>query len=431
MAELTSQSRRVVFVDDEYRQQNPKKRHAERACDDCRRKKKRCAHQPDLSGSPTSQGVDNDSERVRTSPLQQPKAAGVSGDGGGISSGRKDEGSPTNRRSYQRFIGDLNPERELRSPQHGRESVGVWHSEDADASDLPTRSSASSGLPPSNLFHHCSQLTRRLLLPIMDDQFQSFRPPEHHLRAMEQFYFDNVHPILPAVDEAIYRGSPTTSPLHVLQSQALCLAVHTNPAVREHLFLNPHHNLLTPEEFARTLLGSMRLHIELALTTDKAVLIRTLATMSLFGYTRDALELTCQFFVRAVHLSFTVGLHLDRTQDRDDPALDGLFCYVWAIDRLHAAMQGRPVIMQQHDMPVTPMHRAKGQPAGLRVFVRLATLLDRVIDLYRPTSSELEIPAADFPSYEDVLSECEALDMSIQCMGKIGKLDGEFSSHYS
>jgi hypothetical protein len=262
----------------------------------------------------------------------------------------------------------------------------------------------------------------------MDDQFQSFRPPEHHLRAMEQFYFDNVHPILPAVDEAIYRSSAITSPLHVLQSQTMCLAVHTNPAVREHLFLSPHQDRLTPEEFARTLLGSMRLHIELALTTDKAVLIRTLATMSLFAYTRDALELTCQFFVRAVHLSFTVGLHLNRAQDRDDPALDGLFCYVWAIDRLHAAMQGRPVIVQQHDMPVTPMHRAKGQPAGLRVFVRLATLLDRVIDLYRPTSTELEIPAADFPSYEDVLSECEALDMPTHCLGKIENLGEQLLS---
>ena len=262
----------------------------------------------------------------------------------------------------------------------------------------------------------------------MDDQFQSFRPPGHHLRAMEQFYFDNVHPILPAVDESIYRSSSITSPLYVLQSQALCLAVHTNPAVRQNLFLSPHQDLLTPEEFARTLLGSMRLHIELALTTDKAVLIRTLATMSLFAYTRDALELTCQFFVRAVHMSYTVGLHLKRAQDHEDHALDGLFCYIWAIDRLHAAMQGRPVIMQQHDMPVPPMHRAKGQNAGLRVLVRLATLLDHVIDLYRPTSTELEIPAADFPSYEDVLSECEALDMPTHCMGKIKQLDGRLSS---
>jgi hypothetical protein len=83
--------------------------------------------------------------------------------------------------------------------------------------------------------------------------------------------------------------------------------------------------------------------------------------------------------------------------------------------------------MQQHDMSVTPMHRAKEQNAGLRVFVRLATLLDRVIDLYRPTSTELEIPAAEFPSYEDLLSECEALDMPTHCMGKIGKLGGVLS----
>ena len=107
-------SRRVVFVDDEYRQQNLKKRHAERACDDCRRKKKRCAHQPNLSGSLAAHSV-------RASPVQQPGLAGVSGDSSGIGSGTSDGASPASKRSYPRFIGDLNPERELRSPQHGRD----------------------------------------------------------------------------------------------------------------------------------------------------------------------------------------------------------------------------------------------------------------------------------------------------------------------
>ncbi|KYG40647.1 hypothetical protein M433DRAFT_160120 [Acidomyces richmondensis BFW] len=157
------------------------------------------------------------------------------------------------------------------------------------------------------VFYHCSQLTRRLLLPIIEEQCLAIRPPEA--------YF--------------------------VQWNSVCLAVHTNPAVRDHLWLSAYNGLLLPAEFGRKLLGAMRLNIELALTTDRAVLIRTLAIMSLFAYTRDALELHCYF----------------------------------------------------------------------RVFVRISALLERAIELYRPNCTSIKIPTSDFPSFEDVLGECEALKL--------------------
>jgi len=48
MSHKSNPLRAVIFVDDEYRQSHPKKRPAERACHDCRRKKKRCEHGLDL-----------------------------------------------------------------------------------------------------------------------------------------------------------------------------------------------------------------------------------------------------------------------------------------------------------------------------------------------------------------------------------------------
>lgn len=406
--------RRVVFVDDEYQRRQSTKRAAGSACDSCRRKKKRCAHALPLPGAELRDGA----QAVSPTAAQQHHDVAAGTSSGQTPLSTPAEGSSTASRPYARFIGDLNPESELRGPQCSKNSVGVWHVEEHEGPDHARRTSAWNDTLSGSLFQHCSQLTRRMLLPIMEDQCLGPRPPEHHLQVLERFYFENVHPILPAVDQAVYQSAPPGSPHHVLQVQTLCLAVHTNPAVQDRLYLGAQDGLLAPAEFGRKLLSSMRLHMELAYTTDKALLIRTLATMSLFAYTRDSLELTCQFFVRAVHMSLTLGLHLQRAPDRDDPALDCLFCYVWAIDRLHAAMQGRPVMIHERDLPVLPMQRAKDQSPGLKVFVRLAALLDCVIDLYRPRSTAREVSSEHFPSFEDVLLECEALALPNQLLGE-------------
>jgi len=160
------------------------------------------------------------------------------------------------------------------------------------------------------------------------------------------------------------------------------------------------------------------MNIELALTLDKAILIRILCTMSLFGYTREAPELSSQFFVRAVHLSFTLGLHHHSDSNGENQRLDGLFCYVWSVDRLHAAMQGRPVIIHERDMSVTPVERSREQLPGHRVFVKIAALLDKVIALYRPNCVDTEIPMAEFPLYEDILADCDGLELPSRITGR-------------
>jgi hypothetical protein len=321
--------------------------------------------------------------------------------------------------TYVRFIGDLNPEAELLSgsPEAAKQiknSVGVWHS------GGPGKDSGvdSSPFSATSLCSHFSPLTRQLLVPIMNEQCLDVFPPEQDLQALETFFFANICPILPAVDEAKYRTRSLHSPDRILQAQAICLMVHTNIAVRKHLILPGQATPLTPTAFALRLLGAMRFNIELALTTDKAVLIRTLTAMSLFAYGRETLELTSQFFVRAVHMAYTVGLHHQRGKDdKDREELDGLFCYIWSIDRLQAAIQGRPVIMHEQDMPIPPTERLKNQSPELQVLTRISIILEKVIALYRPRAQERELPSEQLPSFEEILSDCSGLQISTRCMG--------------
>lgn len=399
-----------------------------RACLDCRRKKKRCIHhgtaaqsrESPQAASPGNASASDLSRPDPSSDVQRPHRSPRSTQDFSTHAERTGAmGADRQDMTYVRFIGDLNPERELLSgsPEAVKQiknSVGVWHP-DSSGKDSGVDSSPFSA---TSLCSHFSPLTRQLLVPIMNEQCLDVLPPEQDLQALETFFFANIFPMLPAVDEAKYRARSLHSPDRILQAQTICLMVHTNIAIRKHLKLAGQDAPLSPTAFALRLLGAMRFNIELALTTDKAILIRTLTAMSLFAYGRETLELTSQFFVRAVHMAYTVGLHLQRGKDdKDREELDGLFCYVWSVDRLQAALQGRPVIMHEQDMPITPTERLRNQSPELQVLTRISIILEKVIALYRPRSQDRELPSEELPSFEEILSECGGFQISTRSMG--------------
>lgn len=98
----------------------------------------------------------------------------------------------------------------------------------------------------------------------------------------------------------------------------------------------------------------MRLTIDLALVFDSIVLIQALTTMSLFVYGRESLELTSRVLFHAVQLAYAIGLHQPGDAEQDEKVA-GLFGFLWSIDHLHAAIQGRPVVMHEVDMAKNPL----------------------------------------------------------------------------
>lgn len=269
---------------------------------------------------------------------------------------------------------------------------------------------------PASLFHTISGSHQRLFSPVLHEQTCTVRPFKEDFEALELFYLNNIHPILPCISLPQYGKSQANTPERIIQEQIICILACTNLAVRSNLRLTGSGHQLTPTEFARKIIESMRLSIELALISDRFIVIQALTAMSLIIYGRESIELAPQFFVRAVCQGLTLGLH-QPGEERRDEMVSGLFCYLWSIDRLQAAIHGRPVIMHTIDMAKTPLESARGQEPGFRVFVFISVLLDKVIALYRPNASLTEIPDGEFPSYEEVLTECGALELPARLLG--------------
>ncbi|KAF7188845.1 hypothetical protein HII31_09768 [Pseudocercospora fuligena] len=404
-----------------------KRQIAARACERCRKRKKRCDHASREHGvSPTSNvaaqeakdlvsiGPEQRLEREQLPPRNSNEHSTPAVERSGDLDARTEEYAKRTRLSsskfsQERFIGDLNPEAELleaSSPAANRRPltnrIGLWRPEDPSEQ---IESATGTMFGTSSILHGCSEEIRRSLVPALEHQTFRVRPAPEHISPLKAFYIQHIHPILPCLDMTLYHRCGPESPIRIVMEQAMCLLAAPDPAIRHHLRIAE--RTYKPPEFIQAILSALRLSLELAIVPDVTTAIRVLTVMSLMSFGQRNLELTSGFFSKAVHLGYTIGVHQPRDEEHDQKVAD-LFCLLWSVDRMHAAFHGRPILMHKSDMAKDPMQCARHCSSGFRTLVYIATLLDSVIALYRPNAEETEISDLQFPSFEEVLALCQS-----------------------
>jgi hypothetical protein len=236
-----------------------------------------------------------------------------------------------------------------------------------------------------------------------------------------KIYLDKIHPIFPVIDIYAYRVLHTTDPSRILLQQSMCLAASKDFAARQHLRFIDSDPPLSCREFGNRLSGAMRLAIELGLVTNKIVLIQALALMSQFIDGPDSGDISSQLCGRAVHYVQSLGLHIRGQQEqyRNQHGTTLLSC-IWAIDRMNAAFNGRPVLMHERDLRKDLKECFEQQEPYFRLFLQVVVLLDKIIDLYRPSNNS-DIPDSDelLPSFEDVVVGCGATQIGTSPLGML------------
>ncbi|KAE9381403.1 hypothetical protein N431DRAFT_440265 [Stipitochalara longipes BDJ] len=330
-----------------------------------------------------------------------------------------------------RFIGDLNPEGVFlaaTSPDASRgvsnDSIGVWLS--STLSRGPSQSAALPSLSPSNLFYGSGSLVQKVLVPMLEQECRSTIPPPEKVEALSKIYFEKVHPIFPVIDQEAYNNLSPTDPGYVLLQQGICLAASKNFISRPHLILAASSTpLMSCREFGEALSGTMRISIEMGLVSNKIVLIQALALMSQYNDNPVGEDISSQLCGRAVQHVQSLGIHLKGQQeDHRDRCSTTLLCCIWAIDRMNAAFNGRPVLMHERDLRKDLDQCFDQQGPCFRVFLKVIELLDKVIELYRPLPISGDQPALnwDFPAFEDVVVRCGGSQVSTSALATIETL---------
>lgn len=435
----------VKFITTDIDHFGKKRKDTARACDRCRKRKKRCRHNNTNTSERGSSNPDTEPAVLTSTSItkdgtlsapQNIEFLGLAETGAALAPPsilddvtdlRKAEAnrSETHPQPLEsRFIGYLNPEGIVRAvnlqcPASGVSSagkVGIWHSEKPDESG---RQVAYLMTPsPSSLFESFSANARNAILPILKEECLSILPPSKHCEALCGIYFEKLHALFPIVNYAAYQRLPDQSPSRILLEQAMCLAASHDPSSRPHLVMVENEHPISLKEFGKRMFSAMRITVELGLVTNRIILIQVLALMSFFANGSEDSETSALIVGRAVHYTHSLGLHMqDRDGEPDRDYAEIIFCCVWTIDRINAALNGRPVLMHEQDIGRSLQKCFASQVPAFKLLLHVVDLLDHVIRLYHPPNTETDLHR-DFILFEDLIIKCEACELPIYMLSK-------------
>lgn len=394
--------------------QNRKGTH--RACAHCRKRKRRCTHGPKVSRHPETQpggiGIADTvsppsvrEETVSTSPggtvvaqqNTQPNALGPRIDSESWFVGEMDPAS-----AFWTAAGSSSP-----SPLR-RHDVGIWLSPDKTFSGLITKR-------PKSSVSYFRPLISTGLLPDLQEKC-SILPNPGDMEGLLRIYLDNIHPIFPVLDYEAYRMMPGTSRDKIILSQSICLAASLDQKAKQ--FLNIHTVSTSRIDFSLSLADAINTSMAVGLVKDKLVLIQALSLTSLFTQFLGDRQESAELLYRAICHAHTIGLHHpSHPVTQHEHIYTRMFCCLYALDMLNAACLGRPVQLHRRDFGRDLPSSIASQEGCFQLFLRIIVLMERVIDIYRP--SEIGIWNGPFPSFEELLQEVGISDTPVHLIGNV------------
>ncbi len=374
-----------------------KRKRAARACLSCQKRKKRCRHTfQDATADFASDGHRQEAE-IGTVTQELPT-------------------------SYQseiiRFVGDTNPESVLtdlsnRSKGTARPNrLGTWIEPSAaeDAENVP-------GVPDANeatlIRDAMSHLVARRPNPHMNiHQERYFRDvgaflvlPQRTQDVLIILYFSCIDPILPLFDDGAFLQQLRRGTASNFLINAICLVACKTEDATDYLQLSQDGPILPSLTFARSIYAGLSVAMKADLEPERVTNIQILALLSLHNDGPGGIEEASIHLHAAIHHAHTAALQVHNSGERPEGHPRLLYWCLWCLDKVNAALAGRPVSIADRDIGISRPTLDK-EPVfhGFIMWLRLSDLLAQVIGFYRPGADQ-DSPGweDDFPALEQVV----------------------------
>lgn len=303
----------------------------------------------------------------------------------------------------QRFVGDLNPQARLldqgltpgASEDVASGEVGVWvQHEGPSPSTAESPASTRTGVMVSDILSYTT------------------------CKALSDLYFANMHPLLPILNEEEFRQGLTRGTASVPLVHVVCLlAAKIHGAERCLRILQPEDKVVSVREFCSQLHASISVALSRRVRMGKVTRMRVLSLLSLHQEGPEGMEESSSCIVQAAHDAQSLALHLPRPNDPNSE-YKRLFWCLWTLDRLNAATNSRPCIINDIDVGVAELLPEESGFLAFDVWLKIATMLNKVIGLYRPpTGDTVSGWDLDFPGFEQILDEVGAWRLPSSTIG--------------
>ncbi|KAJ5177499.1 transcriptional regulator family: Fungal Specific TF [Penicillium coprophilum] len=393
-----------------------------RACPTCQRSKKRCRHlipkwEPSNTPDRRSPQLNDDPGRATHRDVlnREQLPASVGTDRARTTS---DNPASLSVPATERFVGDLNPEsliRERLQEPTGtplRDRIGLWINSPAAQKAKPrsiqrgpaTAEDCMTNFPAETAIN--SQDTASLLHQRFTAGMQAReRLPLGTRQYLSAIYFSKLNHIVPIVDQGFIQAQ-AEGLSSVFLEKAICLAAAKTPAANPYLRLVSGGPILSSRRFCSEIYQALVVAMDAELEQDRLTRIRILALMSLHCEGLEGAEAASLHLCQAIHQAQTVGLHLGRPNQTSTDSLTKLFWCLWTLDKMHASIGGRPVLLADRDIGVVkPSVGPQTSRGAFEVWLAISDLLATVISFYRPSADTTSGWEEAFPAFEDIVGE--------------------------
>lgn len=320
----------------------------------------------------------------------------------------------------ERFVGDLNPEsliRERLDEPTGnplRDRIGLWINSPAAQKAKPNLTGQEAAHAPDATNSNAPALLLQQRLAAGMQACQQL--PLSTREPLIAIYFNKVNHIIPIVDQGFIQAQADGS-VSVFLEKAMCLAAAKTVAATPHLKLAPYGPLVPSRQFCSEIYKELVVAMDAELEPDRLTRIRTLALMSLHCEGHEGAEAASLHLCQAIHQAQTVGLHLGRPNQSPTDSMTKLFWCLWTLDKMHASIGGRPVLLADRDIGVVKPSVSQKSRGAFEVWLAVSDLLANVISFYRPTADPTSGWEEGFPAFEDIVGEDAQEDLDFATLG--------------
>lgn len=320
------------------------------------------------------------------------------------------DSTPESQEESRRFACDSNPmatlieknDSRLQKGKSQQGDVGAWicsdeYSVEKEGSGVSLHTEKAPGQRPNNV--HSDRM-----------------PPKESQAALLDIYFRRIHPILPFLDEGLVRGQFEAGNQPICLARAICLVAAKDESAASFLYLGRDAELLSVEKFCSVIYNDLMQEIPRR-SQRKILIIQVLALLSLHEWGSTGSEDCSLNLAQAIHHAHSMGLHLKRPDQHSHQSSRALFWCLWSLDRWNAAMHGRPLMIHDGDTNQRAKDCFSSDQSPFRVWLRIAEQLGEVIHYYRPMMKDVEEGELDLPSFEELVTECEAWDLASEQLG--------------
>jgi hypothetical protein len=319
-----------------------------------------------------------------------------------------------------RFLGDMNPEAALLEQQdslckdHQRNSVGVFQQKSPDGPSSEDEI-AREDLENGNLQVDVSQHLHNYLTAIGAFDMPTMTCQE----TLIGIYFAKINPILPLLDKASFMSTFRAGTASQCLIQAICLVAAKDDEASLYLRYYEDSAPVSSRAFCTKLYTGLAASVNADVEKDHVTLARILALMSLHCEGYQGADASSMHLAQAIHHAQSVSLQIaPANDDRQSIPKQNLFWCLWSLDKLHASMDGRAILIADRDISVPKPASTGKRKSAFDIWLKISEMLASVIDFYRPTAHpDTTGWEEDFPSFEDVVGDDVGSDLNPDILG--------------